>query len=166
MVRYKQSGESPTIPLRRFSANGESVIVFLPVKPVYANLILSGGKRYEFRRSRFRHNVTHLVLYSTSPVKRIVGVARVNNVSVGSLSGTWRLARGRAGIPRKVFNEYYAGTEVAVALSLSYVKKLAKELQPAQIRDGFRVPQSFSYVDTNFYKQVLNEGFPATSTNP
>ena len=55
--------------------SADSVIAFLPIKPIYANRILEGSKRYEFRRTRLRQDITHVVIYSTSPVKKIVGIA-------------------------------------------------------------------------------------------
>jgi len=48
--------------------------VLLSIKPKYANQILNGNKRYEFRKSVFNHRDLEMVyIYSSSPIKRIVG---------------------------------------------------------------------------------------------
>jgi len=45
--------------------------VILSIKPKYARLILSGAKRYEFRKSIFNNkHVVEAYIYATSPVKR------------------------------------------------------------------------------------------------
>ena len=138
--------------------SADSVIAFLPIKPVYANRILDGSKKYEFRRSRLRQDITHVVIYSTSPVKKIVGVAEVGGVTAASVSNAWRQTREDAGISRSDFDAYYAGAQSAVFISLRRVVRLKKELDPIEVRSGFKVPQSFSYVDESFIKRVLFSG--------
>jgi predicted transcriptional regulator len=130
----------------------------LPIKPVYANLILDGTKRYEFRRSRLREDLTHVIIYSASPVKKIVGIAEVARVKKGSPSVTWKQTKRAAGISRSAFREYFSGTGTAVVISLGRVVRLAKELDPSEMRNDFRVPQSFSYVDLRFFNRVLTAG--------
>ena len=138
--------------------SADSVIAFLPIKPIYANRILEGSKRYEFRRSRLRQDITHVVIYSTSPVKKIVGIAEVVGVTAASASATWRQTRQAAGISKSAFDAYFAGAESAVFISLRHVVRLRRKLDPIEVRSGFRVPQSFSYVDESFIKRVLFSG--------
>jgi predicted transcriptional regulator len=138
--------------------SADSVIAFLPIKPVYANRILDGSKRYEFRRSRFRQDITHVVIYSTSPVSKIVGIAEVTGVKTAPVPAAWRQTRQGAGITRSAFNAYFSGAQSAVFISLQRVVRLKKELDPIEVRRGFKVPQSFSYVDESFVKRVLFSG--------
>lgn len=142
--------------------SADSVIAFLPIKPIYANRILEGSKRYEFRRTRLRQDITHVVIYSTSPVKKIVGIAEVVGVTAASVSAAWRKTRQGAGISKSVFNAYYSGSESAVFISLRRVVRLKNELDPTEVRSGFKVPQSFSYVDESFMKRVLFSGVTNT----
>lgn len=138
--------------------SADSVIAFLPIKPVFANRILEGSKRYEFRRSRLRQDITHVVIYSTSPVRKIVGVAEVTGVKAASVSAAWRQTRHGAGISRCAFNAYFTGAQSAIFISLRRVVRLKKGLDPIEVRSGFKVPQSFSYVDESFIKRVLFSG--------
>ncbi len=76
---------------------------------------------------------------------------------VAMLSSVLKSKR-EAGISRSAFREYFSGTGTAVVISLGRVVRLAKELDPAEIRNDFRVPQSFSYVDLRFFNRVLAAG--------
>ena len=48
--------------------------VVLSIKPEFANKIFEGTKKYEFRRAIFKNpNIKKVVVYSSSPVKKIIG---------------------------------------------------------------------------------------------
>jgi predicted transcriptional regulator len=156
-----KSRQSERYLMNRFGRSwmsADSVIAFLPIKPVYANRILDGSKRYEFRRSRLRQDITHVVIYSTSQVSKIVGIAEVAGVKATSVSAAWRQTRQGAGISRSPFNAYFSGAQSAVFISLRRVVRLKKELDSIEVRSGFKIPQSFSYVDESFIKRVLFSG--------
>lgn len=54
--------------------------VLLSIKPKYVDEILSGAKRYEFRRVIFRKSVETIYIYCNSSVKRIVGSFTVGGI--------------------------------------------------------------------------------------
>ena len=84
-----------------------------------------------------------MVLYATSPVKKIVGFAKVGAVVVLSPEGAWRRYRKRGAIDKRGFNAYYAGTGKAVCLEIGEVQWLDPPMDPHQIIEGFRAPQAF-----------------------
>ena len=47
--------------------------ILLSIKPKYANLIIEGVKKYEFRRQIFRKEIEKAYIYCTQPVKKIIG---------------------------------------------------------------------------------------------
>ena len=48
--------------------------VLLSIKPQYADKILSGDKKFEFRRLLYKSpNVKKIIIYATSPVMRVIG---------------------------------------------------------------------------------------------
>lgn len=145
--------------LSEWSTNGESVIAFMPIKPEYAQRILTGEKQFEFRRTSIRPDLTHLVIYSSSPIKRIVALAEVDFVEMGSPSTLWERTKHAAGISREKFRKYFSGKESAVAISLKRVFPLLSELEPSEIEEGFSIPQSFRYVDAEFLGKVVSLGF-------
>ena len=53
--------------------------VLLSVKPKYANEIISGRKKYEFRKLIFkRENIEKVYIYSSSPVKKVIGIVDID----------------------------------------------------------------------------------------
>ena len=87
-----------------------------------------------------------MVLYATSPVKRIVGLAKVGAVVVLDPEGAWRRYHKRGAIDRRDFNAYYAGSKKAVCLEIGEARRLDRPVDPHQIMEGFRAPQAFRYL--------------------
>ena len=59
--------------------------VLLSIKPEFAEKILNGAKRYEFRKQAFAQPVEAVVLYATKPVGKIVRLAGTNLAANGTL---------------------------------------------------------------------------------
>lgn len=134
------------------------VIAFMPIKPIYARKLMSGEKKYEFRKSPINDNLTHIIIYASSPVKKVIGLAEVKRVLVTSPSAVWTQTKHAAGIARKEYDNYFAGKKQAYAIEIKKVVHLAKEIAPIELENGFKVPQSFSYVDSKFYLKVAKKG--------
>ena len=47
--------------------------IVLPIKPEYADKILNGQKKYEYRKNICTDNIEKIYVYATSPVKAIIG---------------------------------------------------------------------------------------------
>lgn len=118
--------------------------LLLSIKPEYANKILSGTKKYEFRK-RFA-NVSVIYIYSTSPVMKIVGTVEVIGILSAPPKKLWLQTKTNAGICYDKFASYFEGCETAYAYKLGEVKafKRAKSLGDYGIATA---PQSFVYID-------------------
>ena len=79
----------------------EPSAILISIKPFYAEAILSGQKTVEFRKRNFPKRVGTMVLYATSPVKRIVGFAKVRAVVVLGPEGAWRRCCHQGAIGRR-----------------------------------------------------------------
>jgi len=130
----------------------------MPIKPVYVERILSGQKLFEFRRTSIRQDTTHLILYSSSPVKRIMGVVEVGSILTASPTATWERTKHAAGISRRLFREYFKGAKKACAIEIQSVFALKKPMAPHEIFPKFHIPQSYRYVDTPFLENVIQRG--------
>ena len=52
--------------------------VLMSIKPLYAEQILQGKKKYEYRRRIFkRSDVSSLVIYESAPVSLVVGEVKI-----------------------------------------------------------------------------------------
>lgn len=91
----------------------------ISIHPTYVERIMSGEKRFEFRRAWARTPVDLLVIYATSPIQRIVAIAEVGRIIRASKSRLWEVARERgAGISRSELFAYLEGKLEGVALEL------------------------------------------------
>lgn len=130
----------------------------MPIKPKYAHKIVSGQKRFEFRKAGFGSKVSHIVIYASTPVKKIIGVARVSSIGSSSPTATWENTKHAAGISREAFRRYFNGKKKAYAIGLEGVQALSTWVDPNEIEAGFRIPQSFVYVNRPFLKSVIARG--------
>lgn len=129
--------------------------VLLSIKPKYADLILAGSKRVEFRRSWAAQDVSMIVLYSSSPIQRIVGVVEVCEVVTASPTSLWKTCTEKGGgLTKDELRAYFLGKPQGVAVLLGKVFKPAKHLDPSDIISNFVPPQSFRYLDANEYMKL------------
>lgn len=125
--------------------------LFLSVKPIFANRILSGAKTVELRRVRPSVTPGSLVLiYSTSPEMALLGSAEVAELICGTPREVWGHVKEKAGVSRAEYDEYFSGADTAIGIRLGAVRRLA---QPISLRDlrkrwpWLKPPQSYRYVD-------------------
>lgn len=121
--------------------------VLLSVKPTFAEAILDGRKKFEFRRVVFRNpSVRTIVLYASSPVRRVVGEFSVESVLTGSPTAVWRATSDGAGINRDYYRNYFQGRRQAHALVVRNPKRYRKSLCLQQDYGIPYPPQSFCYL--------------------
>lgn len=134
----------------------KSNATLISVHPCYAEKIISGEKKIEFRRSWATMPVDVLVIYATTPIQRIIAVVDVKQIVIGSKTKLWNLAKSVGGgiSRRKLFN-YLDGKKNAVAIELATVKAIANGLDPKCIfGPDFRPPQSFRYLKDEEYLKI------------
>ena len=131
-------------------------IALLSIKPKFANKILFGEKIYEYRKVAISDKTSHIILYMTSPVMKIVGVVKVKSILEGTQSYIWEKTKIGGGVTRKFFREYFKGKKKAFAIELGDVTPLSHWMDPKIIDPNFRAPQSFQYVDLAFYHALFD----------
>lgn len=119
--------------------------VLLSINPEHVENILNGTKRVEFRKVRCRNDVNKIVIYSTSPVGRVVAEVEVTGIIEDSVDAVWELTQEVAGITQNFYERYYEGKNKAVAYQLGEVTEFD---EPKPLIDfGLRyAPQSFAYL--------------------
>jgi predicted transcriptional regulator len=139
--------------------------LFLSVRPEFAAKILSGTKTVEFRRTRPRAAEGQpVVVYASSPVMAIVGIATIVRIDTASPSRLWDLFREPGGISRARYREYFRNAREAHAITLADAEPLLELVELTGIRDvipGFQPPQAFNYMGM---EHVLALGLPSSST--
>jgi len=128
--------------------------LLLSVRPLFADKILSGSKTIELRR--VRPNVDagdRILLYSSSPEMALLGSAKVEEVISGTPRSIWLQARGLAGISRQEYDNYFAGTDVAIGIRIYAARRFERPIPLQELRRRWpwlRPPQSFRYLSARF----------------
>lgn len=131
--------------------------VLLSVKPKYAEKIMGGEKKYEFRRSIFRRNdIETVYIYSSSPVSKITAAFKIERVLADSPEKIWKLCHKYAGIPKKDFFEYFKNSDTAYAIEIVNVNIFQVPIDPCHVIENFVPPQSFYYLYFDFLQSQCN----------
>lgn len=129
--------------------------VLLSIKPKYADLILAGSKRVEFRRSWAAQDVSMIVLYSSSPIQKIVGVVEVKGTVVASPTSLWKTCVEKGGgLTRQELRGYFVGKSQGIAVLLGQVFKPRKYIEPSDVIRNFIPPQSFRYLNADEFMNL------------
>jgi len=119
--------------------------ILLSINPEHVENILNGSKKVEYRKVSCRCDVDKILIYSTSPIMKVVGEAVVLEVIEDLPDKVWRITSQYAGITRNFFDKYYEDKSKAVAFKLG---KVTKYKEPLSLSDlGINsAPQSFIYL--------------------
>jgi len=125
--------------------------VLLSVKPMYAEAIVLGRKKYEVRRSIFkRRDIDRVYIYSTSPVNKIIGSFEVGEIFEDSPQKIWDVCYKHVWMSKSDFFRYFEGSPKAFAIKIINAYSFASLIDPYSVIYDFRPPQSFCYIPKNF----------------
>ena len=119
--------------------------IVISINPQHVKNILSGIKKYEYRKIAAKQDVSSIIIYETSPIKRVVAEAEIVEVLMMPPEELWQQTKDSSGITKQFFDKYFAGREVAYAYKLGEIKVYE---QPKSLLDyGIKAaPQSFVYI--------------------
>ncbi|MCK9406791.1 MAG: ASCH domain-containing protein [Methanothrix sp.] len=121
--------------------------VLLSIKPKFAEAIIDGRKRYEFRKSKFANkDINRVYIYATSPIKKIIGIFKISNIIEESPSALWDLLKDHAGISEEEFFNYFGNKGTGFAIEIKSVEKFENPIDPKTLIPNFVPPQSFHYI--------------------
>ena len=136
------------------------MFAILSLKPKYAEAILAGKKRCEFRKVRFSREVRFVIIYATSPVGKLVGWFSVEGVETGSPDEIWERTSEDAGISHDEFDYYYNGSSRAICIRIQDVHRFEHPIDPKEKQVDFIIPQSYRYLtegDREFLSENLDQ---------
>lgn len=120
--------------------------VLLSIKPKYVEKIFAGIKKYEYRKKIFKNtDVNTIVIYSSNPIKKIVGEFKIKKIIKDSPQKLWELAPKNTGIDRITFDKYFHLKKEGYAIEIGEIKiyKTPKSLDNLGLK---KPPQSFLYL--------------------
>ncbi|WP_443739599.1 ASCH domain-containing protein [Treponema sp.] len=120
--------------------------ILLSIKPEYAEKIFAGIKTYEYRRKIFKDgSVKTVVVYVTSPIKKIIGEFSIEKVLSDTPQNIWKQTKDNSGITKEFYDKYFHNRDKAYAIKIKSVNKYKK---PMELKDFYisSAPQSFIYL--------------------
>ena len=124
--------------------------LLISIKPEFVRKIISGEKKYEFRRSIFRKEVDKIYIYSTSPEKKIVGYFKCNKIINDTPQNLWKNFKDVSGTSKESFFEYFKGKETGFAIKIDDLHVFDQPIDTNILYD-FKAPQSFSYINEDLF---------------
>ena len=119
--------------------------ILLSINPEHVSKILSGEKAFEYRTKVAKQDVKSLLIYETSPVKRVVAEAEILEVLELPPEDLWVATKDYSGITKDFFDAYFANREIAYAYRLGNIKAYDRPMELSYF--GVKAaPQSFVYV--------------------
>ena len=119
--------------------------ILISIQPRHVQNILSGIKKYEYRKAIAKQEVSSLLIYETTPIMKVVAEVDVLDIIAASPADLWNQTNAASGISKDFFDDYFKGRDVAYAYKLGKIKVFKK---PKSLRDyGIKqAPQSFLYI--------------------
>ena len=120
--------------------------VLLSIKPEFAFDIFTGRKRFEYRRTIFRETVNRIIVYASSPTKKVIGEFWIKDIFFEDLDSLWCRTKRYSGITEEYFYSYFYDKDKGYAIK---VGKIIQYHRARSLHDlyGIKAPQSFAYVD-------------------
>ena len=119
--------------------------IVISINPEHVRNILNGSKKFEYRTKAAKSDVKKIIIYETTPTKRIVAEAEIVDVLMMKPDELWKETKEKSGITKSFFDTYFKDREVAYAYKLGKVKQYEepKTLQEFGLKCA---PQSFVYI--------------------
>lgn len=120
-------------------------VALLSIHPQYAQAILDGTKTVEFRKRPLAPDVTHVAIYATQPVGRVVGVFAIEEQVLDAPRRLWGKFKKVAGISKEDFHAYYCGRDQGVGIKVTDLVSLPPHVTLEEAFGISRPPQSCQY---------------------
>ena len=119
--------------------------ILISINPEHVENIINGSKKFEYRKIAATQDISSIVIYETTPVKRIVAEAEIIDVLILSPDELWKQTKQASGISKEFFDEYFKGKKIAYAYKLGKVKvyETPKTLLDYGVKNA---PRSFIYL--------------------
>ena len=117
----------------------------ISINPEHVQNIINGTKKYEYRKIAAKQDVSSIIIYETTPIKKIVAEAEIVEVIMLAPEELWAQTKDASGISKQFFDEYFQNREIAYAYKLGKIKVYdePKTLFEYGIKAA---PQSFIYL--------------------
>ncbi|MDC6362153.1 MULTISPECIES: ASCH domain-containing protein [Flavobacteriaceae] len=125
--------------------------ILMSIKPNFAQKIIEGEKIVEIRKKfNERWINSYVTLYASSPIKAILGYAKVKEVKCLSPKEVWIQYGGLIGCSKLEYDGYVEKSEKIYAIHFEDIKPYSKPIYTSQLSNivnrKLNVPQSYSEI--------------------
>lgn len=132
--------------------------VLMSIKPKFANAIFEGHKKVEFRKICFDDSVKRVYVYSSAPVKRIVGYFTIEKVVKDTPVRLWKHFEDVGGILREDFMNYFVRVDEGCAIVIKDVMLYKNVVTIEDVLGcNYTIPQNYRYIDNVKTLHELNK---------
>jgi predicted transcriptional regulator len=124
-----------------------SMKIILSIKPKYVEAIKSGEKKFEYRRKIFKKkNIEKVLIYSSSPVCRIVGEFSIEYIISDTPDNIWSITKCFSGIDYDRYRKYFCGLCSGYAIKITNLIIYDEAIKLEDAYPDIKPPQSYRYV--------------------
>lgn len=127
--------------------------IVLSIHPEYVEKILSGEKSFEYRKELPKDELEYVLIYSTSPIQKIVAIGVVDCVLHEKLNILWNKTSGAGGIEESFFKSYFRNKEYGYAIKFKQIYKLNSPMDLKSINCNYP-PQSYFFYNGEIKKLI------------
>lgn len=121
-------------------------VALMAIHEKWAEAILDGHKRVEFRKRRLAPDINTVLVYATAPISKVIGQFTVERIATGTPAEIWDTYGAVGVIEESAFFSYYENSESAVAIVVAEATRFAAPVPLDDFEPKPAVPQSFAYV--------------------
>lgn len=120
--------------------------ILLSIHPKFVERILTGKKRFEFRKTLPTKDVDSVIIYATKPVGKVVAEFKVKSIHSKTPEQLWLETKDYAGIDEDFFSQYFQGREMAHAFEVGELTVFDPPRELKEFVSSGAPPQSFCYI--------------------
>lgn len=118
--------------------------VIISIKPEYAEKILNGEKRIEYRK-KIPACYNHFYLYATSPIQKIIGYVGRHGTINGTIENIWEATKDYSGITHEEYLKYFKNKGYAKGIELIFPHRFKNPISLIEL--GIETPpQMYRYI--------------------
>lgn len=121
-------------------------VALMAIHERYAEAIMDGVKRVEFRKQRLADDIQTVWVYATAPVSKVIGHFSVDEIVQGTPKDIWDRFGAVGVIEQEAFFDYYDGRSTAIAIVVRSAERLPDPVALQEMDPRPAVPQSFAYL--------------------
>lgn len=133
-----------------------SSTIMLSIHPIYSNKIFMQEKKIEFRKRIIPDNVTRILVYSTAPVREIIGYFDVNKIIHERTDDLWTEFSESGGIEKEKFYSYFSNTEMGYGILIGRTYRFPNPVGIERLR--IKAPQFYKYIQDRDFDTICMLG--------